>query len=129
MTFPKIDKKLINHFTRGYFDGDGCITYGKNIKNPASISITSTMSFLKEIDTEININFSYVKRHKDRDDEIFTITSGGIGNLIKFYVFLYNDSTISMQRKKIKFENWFKNYFNNFKISNKTLELKKLLKI
>jgi hypothetical protein len=124
LKLPVIEVNLVRHFIRGYFDGDGCITYGKNLNKNCIISITSSLNFLKEIDKHIEINFSYVKRHKNRDNEIFTITSGGIRNLIKFYTYLYKDSNIFMKRKRLKFEKWFEYYFNNTNLNKKTIEIK-----
>lgn len=127
--FPDIEDDLKRHFIRGYFDGDGCITYGKKMGKSASISIVSNLNFLKKIDNNVDIHFSYNKRHKDREDNILTITSGGIGNIIKFYLYLYDNSNIYMNRKKNKFDEWFEYYFNNIKISQKTKDLKNKLKL
>lgn len=72
-----------------------------------------------------DVKFWLHKRHKERDNEIMTISSGGITNIIKFYHYLYNESSIYMDRKKDKFERWFNWYFDNIKRPhNKTLELK-----
>jgi intein/homing endonuclease len=30
LEFPKIPAKLVKHFIRGYFDGDGCVSYYQN---------------------------------------------------------------------------------------------------
>lgn len=101
LEFPNIEKHLRKDFIRGYFDGDGCATYGKKIGYNITISIVSTKSFLFKILDEIkDIKFSLVKRHKDRDDNIYSITSGGVSNIIKFYYYLYDDSNIYMSRKK-----------------------------
>lgn len=125
LKFPStISSDLVRHFIRGYFDGDGCVTYGKKLSKNCQISITSTLNFLNEIDKYIDINFVYTKRHKERDDKIYTIVSGGICNLIIFYDYLYRDSNIFLERKKLKFEEWFKYYFENTNISKKTKELK-----
>jgi len=129
LRFPKISTSLERHFIRGYFDGDGCITYGFTMSSGANISIVSTMHFLKEIESRIGIHFSYNKRHKNRIDDIYTLTSGGISNLMIFYDFIYRGSTVYMDRKKSKFEEWFKYYFNKTKIHSNTLEIKNKLKI
>lgn len=129
LSFPKIRKNLLNHFIRGYFDGDGCITYGRKLNTFANVSITSTLNFLKEIDNNIDVKFSYTKRHKDKVDDIFTMTSGGIVNIMKFYSFIYKNSSIYMDRKKKKFNDWFIFYFSNTKCQPNTIKIKKLLKI
>ena len=129
LKFPKINKNLKNHFIRGYFDGDGCITYGSKLNKNANVSITSTLNFLKEIDNNIDVNFTYNKRHKDRDDNILTMVSGGIVNIMKFYNYIYKDASIYMCRKKKKFNEWFDFYFSNTKCKPNTIEIKKIFKI
>jgi hypothetical protein len=52
------------------------------------------------------------------------MNTGGICNLMKFYSYLYNNSSFYMDRKKNKSENWFKYYFDNFKLNSKTIEMK-----
>lgn len=122
--FPNLEDYLIRHFIRGYFDGDGCITYGKKINKNATVSIVSNLNFLNDIDNNIDVNFYYSKRHKDRDDKILSIASGGICNIMKIYNYLYKDSNIYMDRKKNKFEKWFKYYFDNTNLSNRTIKIK-----
>lgn len=127
--FPKIEKKLERHFIRGYFDGDGCISYGKNIDKGATISIVSNKQFLEQIERKINVKFSYTKRHKNRNDEIFTLNTGGVGNIMKFYHYIYEGSSIFMDRKRNKFDMWLENYFNVTNVQEKTKRLKTKLKI
>lgn len=128
LEFPDIEKHLIRHFIRGYFDGDGCVTYGKKLNQNIGVSVTSTKSFLNKIINEIDdIKFSFSKRHKDRIDNIYTINMGGVCNIIKFYHYLYNDASIYMARKKNKFEEWFNWYFINGNPRNKTISLKNKL--
>jgi intein-encoded DNA endonuclease-like protein len=45
LRFPQIDVSLVNHFIRGYFDGDGSVSNGKN----PQMSITSNIEFIKQI--------------------------------------------------------------------------------
>ena len=48
--FDKIPKKLIRHFIRGYFDGDGCITRYVNIRTVSQhIEIIGTSDILNNI--------------------------------------------------------------------------------
>ena len=124
LSFPEVPLHLEKHFIRGYFDGDGCITYGKDINNAANVTITSNKNFLIEIDKRIDVHFSYTKRHKFRNDEILTINCGGICNLLKFYSYIYDDSNIYLERKRNKFVDWFDNYFKTVKIRKKTLDIK-----
>jgi hypothetical protein len=125
--FPNLEDHLKRHFIRGYFDGDGCITYGKEINKNAIVSIVSNINFLNEIDNNIDVKFYYTKRHKYKDDKILTISSGGICNIMKIYSYLYKESSIYMDRKKNKFDKWFEYYFDNTNLSNKTLKIKNSL--
>jgi len=114
---------LDNHFIRGYFDGDGCITYGKKINKNCTISIVSNKEFLDTIVKKICINFSYTKRHKQKNDNILTVTTGGIKNILVFYDYIYTNSNIHLIRKKIKFNDWINHYLDSYKIQNKTNKL------
>ena len=113
LTFPNfLKKELIKHFIRGYFDGDGCITKSNKEKNnKANINITGTKEFLIEIqknfNEDIGLNFTKMsKRHKDRDDDIFTIHYGGNNVMKKIKNYFYNESTYFLERKYEKFNNW-----------------------
>ncbi len=45
LKWPNISNKYISHFVRGYFDGDGSITFDKNLR----INICGTYSFLSSL--------------------------------------------------------------------------------
>ncbi len=129
LEFPKLERELVRHFIRGYFDGDGSISYGKILNYNIGASITSTKMFLSKIVEEIpDVRFWFNKRHKERDNNIYSISTGSASNIIKLYHYLYNESTIFMDRKKNKFDDWFDWHFNNIKTPhNKTIELKNKL--
>lgn len=134
ITFPSIDIVPIHlqtHFIRGYFDGDGCIT-GK-ISDEISrleISIVSNKKLLDGIQDIMvnNCGFTktmYNKRHKEKDDEIYTLIYGGPKNIFMFYKWIYKDATIFMDRKKEKFITLLTQYTE--KIRKVTNENDKLL--
>jgi len=110
LEFPKwLDKQLLKHFIRGYFDGDGCVTSSKDKynKNSPFISITGRNEFLQEIQNILisELNFrktKFSKRHKDRDNDIYTMFYGGRRQLEVFYNWLYRNSKISLERKQNK---------------------------
>lgn len=111
MTFINlIPGHLQNHFIRGYFDGDGCIT-DTSIKTRGyscfSATITnSTRNILQEISiimTEIGVKHKiYSSTNKS---EYFTLYTTGTESSCKFGEYLYKDSTIFLKRKKDKFNN------------------------
>ncbi|MEK7634948.1 MAG: LAGLIDADG family homing endonuclease [Patescibacteria group bacterium] len=43
--FPNIPNKYLNHFIRGYFDGDGCIYFEKSISDTGKIIIKRIRTF------------------------------------------------------------------------------------
>ncbi len=112
LLFPTfLPEELQHHFIRGYFDGDGCITYSKKIPNRSQnifLSFTGTTEFLLELQKILisNLDFTQTKlskRHKDRVDNIYTLAYGGNLQAMKFKNWLYKDATIYFTRKYNKF--------------------------
>jgi len=115
LEFPKLDDKLISHFIRGYFDGDGCISYSYSLKNNALgtvfkvvVNFVSTENFclyLKEyFEKNININSSISCRHPENNNTNRTLNISGAIQVSKLMEWMYKDATIYLQRKKDKFE-------------------------
>jgi intein/homing endonuclease len=112
LKFPKLRKDLIRHFIRGYFDGDGSIT---NSGKYPHFSIVSTKSFLTSIQNifikELGLSKTkFTIRHPERKHNIRSLWYGSYGNCILIYNYLYDDSSVFMKRKKIKFEKLLKPY-------------------
>lgn len=115
---PNIKKEFFPHFIRGYFDGDGCITMGKNEKNKQLNFTSSSLEILKWInktlssnninDGKINIG-SYSRLCYYKKNCFFLI-----------YDFLYKNSNICLNRKKEKFEKILETY-KEIKIVQKNL--------
>lgn len=117
ITFPDrkiLPENLVRHFIRGYFDGDGSINYSKHSKYNYTLwkfEICSNHTFLKNFKSEF-IKLSGVQtecelyKEKRRPTEIFYFKIGSqtCKNLSLIYHFLYNDSSIFLDRKKQKFE-------------------------
>lgn len=105
-TEEQVPCTLINHFMRGYFDGDGCICI-TNLKSP-TFSVLGTKDFLDKFEEIMDKNISnhrYHKRiHKDSwKQNTEEISRGGRNQLLKIMQFLYKDSTIYLERKYDKF--------------------------
>lgn len=108
-----IPNDLIRHFIRGFFDGDGCITksYLSKIKKYIySVQITSTLEMVSWI-KEKTMMGSIVK--EKRRDKTYYYELGGNIQLIKFYHYLYDDSTIYLDRKYEKFKELLNKYSEN----------------
>ena len=106
--FPAISSEMTPHFLRGYFDGDGCISYTPNTNGCpcGSISFVGAVCFCKSVKMvlkSLEINCS-VSRSKRCDYRIRRLAFGGRKQLNRFYEFIYKNSTISLERKKKKFD-------------------------
>jgi intein-encoded DNA endonuclease-like protein len=99
---PDIKPELIHHFIRGYFDGDGCFTYIKNIKNATNIACASN-DFREFLIEELHRNDINIKYYGG----IQLYLQNKIDNL-KFYDYIYKNSTIYLDRKKEKYEEFRK---------------------
>lgn len=123
LNIPNIPDNLIKHFIRGYFDGDGCITYSvikpnpdnreKNYRVSARFEICSkTNNLLLEFqkwfankDVELGIN--YIKR-----DDMYNLQVCSRNKLIDIFSLLYSESKYYLSRKYEKF-----NYYVNTEVS------------
>lgn len=109
LKFPDfIPDKLYNHFIRGIFDGDGCITsyLGKKDKNPNYQFIISGNRSIVEGVQNILVNKLQLSRNKLIENKsIFNLCYGGNKQVKKIYEWLYKDcEDLYLKRKKDKFE-------------------------
>ena len=114
---PNIDKSLIRHFIRGYFDGDGSfvakVDLPKNHKNKVVRMCMSIIAkkptilneFIKYFSTEYNltINLNYLKR-----DNVYRFTTSSKKVCRKIFHVLYDNANFYLSRKFNKF-----NYYAN----------------
>jgi len=101
LTFPtqkEVPSELLSHFIRGYFDGDGSVYERKNYLR---ISICSAKTF----SDKFCCNFDYFK--KQTAGKIDRLCINKAKNIEKFYKYLYNNSTIWLERKRNIFENFY----------------------
>ena len=106
LEFPKIKEEFENDFIRGYFDGDGSIYFNKK-QNNCQFTITSNIGFLNELKKrllEIGLNDNKFYVRNKETPEIATLVYSGRNNIKKFYNYLYNNSTLFFERKKVIFE-------------------------
>jgi len=101
MKFPtKIPDQFINNFMLGYFDGDGCWSISKN--RQLLFRVIGNYSFLN-IYQNILMNKCNLKKTKFYPEgKAYTIQYGGNKQCKRIYNYLYNNSNISLQRKKDK---------------------------
>lgn len=105
LTFPKwLNKKLYNHFLRGYFDGDGHIgIYGIRMQ----FSIVSTESFcisIKKIANSLGVtSIILYTRFPERKNNTRNLKITKKSEMVVFLKWLYNNATIYMNRKYFKY--------------------------
>lgn len=110
LKFPneqQVPNHLLNHFVRGYFDGDGYISCGikQNNEKYVHVSITSTLDFCLVLKHTV-YNSLGVKSsiHKTPTNDITkNITVGGFRSCILLLDWLYDKSTIFLKRKHNKY--------------------------
>ncbi len=93
-----IPKELMNHYIRGFYDGDGCIAVKRKKNKICKMSICCSnpdflISLMKEIKEAIDLDF-YLSKGKIYEMNIYSHA-----NYIKFSNWLYKDATIAMIRK------------------------------
>ncbi|AIY85345.1 LAGLIDADG-like domain protein (plasmid) [Clostridium baratii str. Sullivan] len=116
--FPNINNDLKRHFIRGYFDGDGSISFSERVikrkygiyKSYACIfSIAGNKILLESIQEELINNCSLNKTKLINSKNIKILSYGGHNSIKKIYDYLYDGSSIYLNRKKDKFKEYFMN--------------------
>lgn len=116
ISIPNITDDLKRHFIRGFFDGDGSVyTYSKTgipkgakkrySYNQIECSIIGKISILEDIQREIN--FIKTRYKNSKTDYMKYLVISNKKDVIKFYNWLYKDSTIYMSRKYNKFHSFY----------------------
>ena len=100
--FPDLDKEFIRHFIRGYFDGDGCISKRKNSNSYNILIFTASEKFKSSL---VNIieEMTKIKLGISERNNGYAIYFNKKEFINIFYKFLYTDSEMFLDRKKIKF--------------------------
>lgn len=130
-TEEQVPRYLINHFLRGYFDGDGSISKRGN-REYYRINILGTESFIKDMAGLLNkeLNFTHYKIFNHCNNNItkaFEIERAS--DVLKFCDFIYKDADLLMKRKYEKYL-IFKKYregYDSFK-NNKIIDGKEYKK-
>lgn len=116
-------KDLIRHFIRGYFDGDGCITYQQRGEGKVYcvVSLLGTPKFLDKLEEYLQFENKITRSHDKRHSEQTVNFSFKRSESTKLINLLYNDSTIYLDRK-YKLFNFFKNGCRSLEEFNELLQ-------
>ena len=117
LKFPsenQVPSYLLNHFVRGFFDGDGSVNFTINKKYGYIqwiVTFTSSLEFNLDLQQKlahrIDDKFLDLKLYKEKDNEkicYFQVGGTSDSRIKKIYEFLYKDSSVFLSRKKSKFE-------------------------
>ena len=95
---PEIDKELVRHFIRGYFDGDGSITIQKTNNAPSFKICSASIKLIQNIISifsELGIKINY----QTYNNNFYILETRKQANIIKIKNYLYKDSTVYLKRK------------------------------
>lgn len=105
LEFPNVnifkDKSLIRHFIRGYWDGDGCLSYSNKEHTIANISVLGTNQFLTKIKNNLPLKTNYLLKNKNNNVTKELLVQGK--NAFELTYYLYSDATIYLNRKYEKY--------------------------
>ena len=106
LKFPDEDifksKDLIRHFIRGYFDGDGCISYANKEHTIPSYQILGTKEFLKVIMSYLNIEETLFHNHNNKK-EVTMFIHAYSKRAMQLLHKLYDNCSIYLNRKYDRF--------------------------
>ena len=107
---PKLRKDLQNHFIRGFFDGDGSVYYSTKRSNIIRSEICcSSKELLKELQDlleENGVKCPVFREKHNNKSPLYVLEWFTSDQTLKLSEFLYKNSTISLNRKKEKFESF-----------------------
>lgn len=107
--FPEfLDEKLIRHFIRGYFDGNGSVCEDKKT-NLARCNFTTASISLAESIKDFLIS-NNVKCYITKCNNIYQCNVRGMKNVDVFKKLMYEDSTVFLDRKFNKFSYIYRKY-------------------
>ena len=105
--FEHIPERLIRHFIRGLFDGDGCVWNGKRSPSEGLFYILASKGICEELNdifikNDISDKFE-IKRRKG----IYHIRKSSNKKALKsMYDFLYKDANYFLERKHTIWKEW-----------------------
>jgi hypothetical protein len=128
--FPDMPEELIKHFIRGYFDGDGSISFSRNKRYKGGIwkvsFLSGSQNFIKSIRENLHkftgISEPEIKKHKHA--KAYYISYFSQDDIKKLFKYFYDDYTLQnklyLARKYLKFNeavDWINRRQNKFEVT------------
>lgn len=112
ITIPNINDEYFIDLFRGYFDGDGWITFGVKNKSCAIgiIGEYNFINFIKEKIKELYNIESYFAIDKRTDNRIISLRIRKKEDIHNLYELMYKDTKLFLNRKNNKFKEFLKEY-------------------
>lgn len=95
---PNLPEYLVRHFVRGYFDGDGSIS--KSGRGIDAVLYSGSVNFIDDIEKLFHNEKIGFSRYIDYNNYLRVRRKA---ELVKFYNYMYEDSTVFLDRKHNKF--------------------------
>jgi intein-encoded DNA endonuclease-like protein len=119
LQFPNVPNEYASHFIRGIFDGDGCLSVGKNTykhgKNPSySLSFCGTANVVESIKHRLMIHCNASDAKLQININGFaTVSWGGNRNVERLLDWIYKDAAIYLDRKYLLYKRLKENNASN----------------
>lgn len=108
------DISLIKHFIRGYWDGDGCLSWANKEHTYADISVLGTEQFLIELQKNLPLKINYRLYNNNSDKNITKIFQVHGKPAFELCYYLYNDANIYLDRKYEKYLEYCRIYEESY---------------
>jgi len=113
ISFPDyITSDLMSHFIRGYFDGDGCISYDFK-RDKASTRLCGTYDFIYHVSSilhKLGIKNNIHHPKQSGNNNTFVMQTCGNKSTYDFLTWLYQDADIKMERKYNRYRDFCEKY-------------------
>lgn len=108
---PKLNKEMMRHFFRGYFDGDGCFSHSVPKRGNSTRGIFKIVSntrfcqdWQKYLDKILGVYMGVY--HPSPNPEVGSLQCGNDKTLRILHRFMYDGATIFLKRKRQKIEEY-----------------------
>ena len=98
ITFPYLEDKLIRHFIRGYFDGNGSISIDKRSQQLRCNFTCGSKSFLESIKFTFDL-YTFSSSIREPDRNYFRLWIYGKESTKRFLDYIYRDAKVYLDRK------------------------------